>query len=137
MSAVTFSVVGDPMGKKRAKFARRGKFVHTYSPKENVDYEQRVRDAYKGNPSFGDEPLKVEIYALYPIPKSITKKKLALIQDGKLLPCSKPDVDNVSKIILDALNGVAYNDDKQVVLLTIKKLYSETPRVEVSIDKAI
>lgn len=55
--------------------------------------------------------------------------------DGKILPAKKPDIDNVVKAVLDALNGVAYRDDTQVVELHVRKSYSEKPRVEVSIEK--
>jgi Holliday junction resolvase RusA-like endonuclease len=45
----------------------------------------------------------------------------------------KPDVDNIAKSILDALNGAAYDDDKQVVALMIHKEYSDTPRVDIKL----
>jgi len=137
MSEVAFTVLGEPMGKKRPKFARRGKFVHAYSPKENVDYEAKVREAYGNNPSFANAPLRVEITAYCAIPKSFSKKKAIQARDNQLKVLSKPDVDNVSKIILDALNEIAYDDDKQVVYLSISKFYSETPRVDVRINEAI
>lgn len=44
-------------------------------------------------------------------------------------PLKKPDADNVAKIILDALNGIAYLDDKQVVDLGVHKSYNATPGV--------
>ncbi len=54
---------------------------------------------------------------------------------GKILPAKKPDIDNVVKAVLDALNGVAYRDDTQVIELHVRKSYSEKPRVEVCIGK--
>ena len=53
---------------------------------------------------------------------------------GALLPAKKPDLDNVAKIVCDALNGVAYKDDAQVVKLTVHKRYSERPEVAVEIE---
>lgn len=53
---------------------------------------------------------------------------------GKILPTKKPDCDNIAKIICDALNGVAYDDDKQIVALKVTKIYSDEPRVIVWIS---
>ena len=44
---------------------------------------------------------------------------------NEIRPTKKPDNDNIAKIILDALNGVAYQDDKQVVSLQVEKYYTE------------
>lgn len=54
------------------------------------------------------------------------KKQVKLIENNELFPTVKPDADNVSKIILDALNGLAYYDDNQVTDLTIYKQYATT-----------
>jgi Holliday junction resolvase RusA-like endonuclease len=43
----------------------------------------------------------------------------------------KPDLDNLAKIILDSLNGIAFDDDRQVVRLEVSKFYSDRPRAEV------
>ena len=53
--------------------------------------------------------------------------------DGKIRPTKKPDADNIMKAVADALNGIAYKDDSQIVNVTIAKWYSDTPRVEVAI----
>ena len=52
---------------------------------------------------------------------------------GELHPTKKPDADNIGKIVADALNGVAYQDDAQIILLQIRKTYSEEPRVVVTV----
>lgn len=54
------------------------------------------------------------------------KKQVKLIENNELFPTVKPDTDNISKIILDALNGLAYYDDNQVTDLTIYKQYATT-----------
>lgn len=58
--------------------------------------------------------------------KICPKKQKVLIENNELFPTVKPDADNVSKIILDALNGLAYYDDNQVTDLTIYKQYATT-----------
>jgi Holliday junction resolvase RusA-like endonuclease len=51
------------------------------------------------------------------------------MREGELLPSKKPDIDNVLKIVLDALNGVAYKDDSKVVSVSGKKIYSDEPKL--------
>lgn len=132
-----FEILGEPMGKQRPKFARVGNFTRTYTPKETVNYENWVKLSYQnfGGENFGDTPLKVQITAKYPIPKSFSKKKHEMAIDGEIRPTTKPDCDNIAKIICDALNGIAYDDDKQIVELLVVKEYAERPRVVVEIKK--
>ena len=54
---------------------------------------------------------------------------------GEILPTKKPDIDNIMKVVLDALNGVAYFDDKQVCKVNFIKMYSEEPRLKILIRK--
>lgn len=132
-----FEISGEPMGKQRPKFARIGNFTRAYTPKETVSYENWVKMCYQnfGGEHFGSEVLKVEIDARFPIPKSFSKKKHEQAKDGEIRPSVKPDCDNIAKIILDALNGIAFDDDKQVVELKINKTYDEIPKVIVKIEK--
>lgn len=122
MSTVTFTVVGRPCGKGRPKFSRQGDFVRTYTPEKTVEYENLVRLAWVQS---GGEKLQGVISATincyFPIPKSVSKKK-RVAMDGEFYT-KKPDCDNIAKVILDALNGIAYDDDSQVASLRVKKLY--------------
>lgn len=72
----------------------------------------------------------------YPIPKSTSKKKRKEMLEHRLRPTVKPDLDNVAKLIYDALNGVAWYDDNAIVDARVQKFYSDEPRVEVSIHVA-
>lgn len=128
-----FTVPGKPVGKGRPRVTRNG----TYTPKKTKDYQKLVAtiaESEMDNYFVHDEPLIATILCYYPIPKNMPKYKLQLIQDGKLYPIVKPDLDNVAKAILDALNGIVYKDDNQVVELHIKKLYSDDPKVVVKIE---
>ena len=82
---------------------------------------------------YTDIPLRVRILAKFPIPESWSKKNKEKALKGEIMPNKKPDLDNIAKIILDGLNGVAYTDDKQVTSLEIEKVYSDTPCVVVYI----
>ncbi len=136
MASVSFTVPGNPQGKARPRFGN----GHTYTPAKTVMYENLIRACYRRmvkmlgheNPFQGQ--VQVYITAVYPIPKSASKKRRGAMLGGKLLPTVKPDLDNVIKAVLDALNGVAYLDDSQIVSLSASKRYGITPRVEVLLE---
>ena len=129
----TFEIVGEPQGKGRPRFSTRGGFVKTYTPEKTASYENFVKlcylNKYKGQKLDGE--IVAEIIAYFPIPKSFSKKKRAEAIEGKIKPTKKPDTDNIAKTILDSLNGIAFEDDKQVVALLVKKLYGEEAKVVV------
>lgn len=130
---VQFTILGKIKGKARPRMTKAG---HTYTPSDTVTYEKAVQMMYKNQCKgifFGDkQPIGIHIKAMYEIPRSYTKAKKEQIQRGELLPTKKPDADNIAKIICDALNGVAYDDDAQVVSMSIDKSYtSGKERVEV------
>lgn len=134
---VFFSVPGAPVGKARA---RNGNGWH-YTPKRTREYEQLVFSCFKGAyPCFktipAGTPVAVSITAYYPIAKSDSKKVRYERLLGKRLPSVRPDIDNVIKAILDALQGEdgAYTNDSQVCCTYAQKFYSDTPRVDVEID---
>lgn len=135
---IKFEVLGTPVGKSRPKFSTVNGHAVAYTPAKTVNYETLVRLSYQqqiGALMFDkDKPLRVIIRAFFPIPKSASKKKHLEMLGGAVRPTKKPDVDNLVKSILDALNGVAYKDDSQVVELTIGKIYSENPLTIVTIE---
>ena len=88
------------------------------------------------NPTGPPSPVggaEIEVYKK--MPKSFSKIKKQRAIAGEIRPLTRGDVDNYSKGILDALNGVVYPDDKQIVELTVKKFYSETDFVKVRIKE--
>ena len=131
---VYFEIPGKPMGKQRPRFSRQGNFVRAVTPKETVVYENLVKMCYEQTdyePFSEDAMIEASITAYYQIPKSTSMKKRELMLNGHIRPTVKPDLDNLCKIILDSLNGIAYHDDKQIVTATISKMYAENPKVEV------
>lgn len=132
-----FIVYGKPMGKGRPKFARRGKYVQTYTPENTRNYEELVKTRYLliSDKNVSENGIKIKITAIFKPPKGTSKKKtLELIGKPYL---HKPDTDNIAKIICDALNGVAYKDDNQIYDLSVEKKYGEENMtiVEVEYDK--
>ena len=132
-----FTVYGQPKGKGRPRFRRLGKYTMTYTPKETVDYENKVKESFLrdvGN-HFNqlNGPIIADINCYCPIPKSISKKKKLEMENS---PCLvKPDLDNIEKSILDPLNKIAYGDDDQVFKIDGSKFYSSNPRVDVTIKE--
>lgn len=125
MAKVTIKIYGKVKGKGRPKFSRMGNFVKTYTPKETVEYENLVRLSWMQTPETEklSGNIRATIRAYFKIPKSVSKKKHAEMIDAPY--ASKPDTDNIAKSILDALNGIAYDDDSQVVELNVYKIYSD------------
>lgn len=134
---VTFFVPGEPRGKGRPRFNR--STGTAYTDRETKAYEETIvaffRKAYGGFRYPDAAFLSISVTALLPIPKSTTKAQRAAMASGETLPSRKPDVDNVQKVALDALSGVAYKDDARVVDLHGYKRYSMTPGVLVEIEE--
>lgn len=110
------------------------------TPDKTVLYENFIATRYMegcwGTADSQMEPIiKARIQAFYEIPKSSSKVKKTAMLSGELLPTKKPDIDNIVKAVLDALNEVAYRDDTQVVELQVRKQYSERPRLEICLEE--
>lgn len=133
---LNFTVNGVPVPKMRPRLTRGG---HAYTPKETRDYEGIVREA-AFNAMRGNELLsgavRMDVKMFFPIPASWPKKRQDAAKNGELGHCVKPDATNVLKSIEDALNGIAYKDDCQIVAGGFSKHYSERPRVEITVTNA-
>ncbi|HBO7019226.1 RusA family crossover junction endodeoxyribonuclease [Pseudomonas aeruginosa] len=133
---IKFSVDGVPRGKGRPRAARTGAGVRMYTPKQTEDYERSIamaaQKALAGRPLIAG-PVLIELRMFHPIPRSWSKKRQAMALVGEVMPTVKCDADNCLKAVCDALNGVAWKDDTQVVNVMLAKRYAEVPRVEVKI----
>ncbi|RIZ44678.1 crossover junction endodeoxyribonuclease RuvA [Pseudomonas aeruginosa] len=133
---IKFSVDGAPRGKGRPRAARTGAGVRMYTPKQTEDYERSIamaaQKALAGRPLIAG-PVLIELRMFHPIPRSWSKKRQAMALVGEVMPTVKCDADNCLKAVCDALNGVAWKDDTQVVNVMLAKRYAEVPRVEVKI----
>ena len=132
-----FTIPDKPFGKQRPRHTQGG---HTYTPSETREREQLVAWAYRqqcGNFRFPEKtPIDLRVFAYYQIPKSASKRERELMISGAIRPLLKPDYDNFAKLVTDALNGIAYDDDKSVVDAVQRKFYSTDPRVVVVIQEA-
>ena len=137
---VNFMVEGTPVPKGRPRFARRGKFVSTYSPKTTVDYETKVAEAAQlamGSSEPLETPVGAYIYITLPIPASYSKKRTQACLSGDERPTKKSDIDNFCKAIFDGMNGIVFLDDSQVVSLHSTKVYGTIGMVEVMVKEEL
>lgn len=137
---ITFTVPGKPVGKGRPRAAQRGKHITLYTPKATVIYESTVAlaasQAMAGRPLI-EGPVEALMTMVLPVPASWSKRKQADAMNGTVMPEVKPDMDNVIKAIFDAVNGIVWNDDVQVVGLRVRKVYGATPCVRVSVSSYV
>lgn len=138
---VRFTVPGKPQGKARARTFYNQALEKNISmtPDNTVLYENLIKDRYlqvAGGTYFEQgTPVELGIVVRFLPAKSTSKKKQKQMLDGEILPLKKPDIDNVVKVISDALNGVAYHDDTQVVSIKVKKVYSAVEGVDVVVEE--
>lgn len=134
-----FIIPGEPKGKARARtfYNPKLKRMQSITPEQTVLYENLIKQCYleTGETGYFDkQPVAMCIRAHFQIPKSVSKKKEFYMAMGKIRPTKKPDVDNIAKVVCDALNGIAYGDDSQIVWLEVVKYWTaEEPRVEVDV----
>lgn len=126
-------IYGEPIPQGRPRFTKTG---HTYDPQRSRNYKQLVRfwvtqhlkkiDGFKPY----ENALCVDLTFYLGIPTSWSKQKRIQASQGVIRPTSKRlgDADNLCKSVTDAISGLVYVDDSQIVNLGISKYYSETPR---------
>jgi Holliday junction resolvase RusA-like endonuclease len=131
--SLTFSVPGEPVPQPRPRVSTRGGFARAYVPAKHPVHAYRqslaaaARDA--GLIDTG-EPLHVVIDAVFQRPKSHMRKS-GVKADAPRLP--RPDVDNIAKAVLDALQDVM-GDDTNVARLVVEKSYGQEARTTVRIS---
>lgn len=133
---IEFTVPGQPVAKGRARACKRGNFIAHYTPEKTASYENLVKlyaQKEMGTNPITELPVSMDIEIYLEIPKSFSKKKQIDAQEKRLLPTKKPDCSNVLKSIEDAMNGIVYKDDSQIVVVRISKYYSIRPRAVVRV----
>ena len=130
---IRLEIPGEPRGKERPRFAN----GRTYTPQKTVDYENLIKTEYLRvfNPvAFpSGTPISMTVIVYFATPKSASKRAVQDMLSGASMPTKKPDVDNIAKVIMDGLNGLAYKDDSQIVDLEVVKRYASVAKVVVFI----
>jgi Holliday junction resolvase RusA-like endonuclease len=132
---VIFSVEGNPVGKQRPRFSR----GHTYTPTKTLVYENAIKAkamSAMGSSEPLETPVAVYLHINHAIPASYSKKRREACLNRFERP-KKPDLDNVAKAYLDAMNGIIYKDDVQVAYLSATKRYDTIASVHVVVKELI
>jgi Holliday junction resolvase RusA-like endonuclease len=124
---------GEPKGKRRPRFAL--KTGRTYTDAQTRNYEGMLRLA--GQQAMGDKPLlKGAVLAIveahFTVPASWSQRNKRYALENFIKHTKSPDLDNVVKM-LDALNGIVWEDDKQIVELIAKKRYGAKPGLKIQV----
>lgn len=127
---INIVVPGRPVPKQRPRVTRYG----TYTPKATLNYEAKIRELCPNQHFEKGIPLQMIVTAYMPIPKSWTEGKKDLARQGVIYPTCRPDIDNLSKTAMDALNKIAFYDDSQIVQLITTQYYSDEPRLAITIQ---
>ena len=137
---VVFNVPGNPVGKQRARYVKRGNHISTYTPEKTRIYETLIKESAKqamGSSEPLETPVTLYLYIRVPIPKSCTKKRLEAIQNGSEKPIKKPDGSNILKSVEDGMNGVVYKDDSQIVNIHVTKVFSSEAGVDICVKECL
>lgn len=130
-----------PVAKARPRFKMIHGHAMAYTTAKTKDFEQQIAEHYalRANGVYFDRelPLKVSIVFGLPVPKATTKSRRLAMLTGRLKPVKRPDIDNYAKAVLDALNGVAWADDAQIVELALYKKYAEEPYTQIYIRESV
>ena len=136
---IHFKIDGRAQPQGRPRAVRMGAGVRMYDPPKSKAYKQMVSAKVRSYMKINGiqtitEPLAVHLNFYFTPPKSYSKKKLKLIEEGKLHYTKSVDADNLAKGVLDACNKILFKDDSQIVELNITKQYGKEDCVEVSLE---
>lgn len=131
---IQFFVAGAPVGKGRPRFSKAS--GRAFTPQKTANAEAFVKsEALRqvGQPVLVG-PLELQLIATATVPDSWSNKKRAAALAGELKPTGKPDLDNLAKLYADALNGILWKDDSQLVRMALEKRYGEVPGVHMAVS---
>lgn len=131
-----FEVPGEIVGKERPRVNMYTGRV--YTPNKTKDYEFLVQQYFKikyPNYKMLEGRISINIIAYLKIPKSTSKTKTQEMLENKLSPTKKPDVDNIAKSILDAMNGFVFKDDNQVSKISVEKRFALEEKAVITVEE--
>lgn len=136
----TLFVPGKVTGKGRPRFARMGNFVRTYTPKETENVEGIIRTMFAakvGGVPPSEDPVALKVTATIAPPQSWPNWKREAALANRIEPTTKPDLDNIVKLVKDALNKVAWQDDAQVTSIDACKVYGSCEGLRIDIYRRV
>lgn len=135
---ITFEIPCAPKAKGRPRFTVRHGFARAYTPAatEHAEHDVAVLAAQHAPSMPHAGPVVIDLEFVLPVPASWSRKKQAAALAGDLRPISKPDRDNLEKLVLDALtrSGRWWRDDSQIVDGRSRKVYGAAPCTRVVVE---
>lgn len=131
---IAFVVPGEPVGKGRPRSTVIAGYVRVYSPPKTEAYERMVATYAKlamGSALPLEGPLSASLLFRHSVPRSYSHRRRRAILAGLEPYLGRYDVDNLTKSVLDALNGLIFHDDKQIVRLNVLKRPDANPGVDI------
>ena len=135
--AIEFTVPMKPTGKGRPRVVRVNGRSITYTPVSTAKAEGNIKFfAWLAGIKSLEGPVGMQVICFFRPPSSMSKKRRVAALAGEILPTKRPDVDNICKLCADALNGIGYHDDAQIVDLRIIKVYGENDEIKITLKPA-
>ena len=134
MTEVTLTIPGPLAAKARPCFAANG--AHTAPATRKAERSIAWHATQQVGQRCLQGALSVSLWVGVAVPRSWSASRKAEALAGVLRPATKPDVDNLAKLVLDSLNGVIWRDDAQIVELTVSKHYTDEPRTIITVRQA-
>lgn len=131
-----FEVIGEVVGKERPRVNMYTGSV--YTPNKTKDYEFLIQQYFKmkyPNHQTLEGRLSIQIVAYLKIPKSTSNKKTHEMLENKISPTKKPDIDNIAKVVLDAMNKFVFKDDNQVSKVSVEKRFGNEEKVWIMVEE--
>lgn len=131
-----FEVPGKVVGKERPRVNMYTGRV--YTPNKTKEYECLIQQYFKivyPTADMLEGRIHIDIIAYLKIPKGTSKVKEKEMLEGNMSPTQKPDIDNIAKSVLDAMNKVAFKDDNQVTRISVEKRFSTEDKVQITIEE--
>ena len=135
---VVRNIIPVPEGSHSAHIIGGRAVVHHNNSDKLMAYRDAIAEGYRksGGNYHHDSPISIQITFIFPRPKSVkrSKRPLPSVRNG--------DIDKLIRSTLDALTGVAYDDDCQVVHVEAYKIYNDYTKdngygVEIILDEAV
>jgi len=132
----SFVVYGEPVAQGRGRATVVNGKVIVYDPAKSREFKRLVKYVAQAHvpENLITSAIILTVRAYISIPKNFSKKKRELALSGELRPVTKPDIKNIIAGVEDALEGVIYKNDSQIVEYGASgKWYGDPPRVEVEL----
>ena len=129
----------EPVGQLRPRATRCGRSIRMYDPPKVAKFKKQLHEyaalemKRQKLKRFENVALEVDLQIYRQVQNSISNAERCRRLSGVHRPTVKFDLDNYIKSILDGLNGVIWNDDKNIVSIVADKHYSDKQRIEIKV----